>query len=296
MHTAAPFPLRLSTSTQAYIGPPSLPARYEMLRSSVCELGRAGIIAGERLPATIISGRGRGQVHKTDARLTLSRHSLVHVPRNFPLILDTLDSFSCTQLRWNLTLPILQTSPPPPVDAPLWLPVGDVAQLLLPYAEAATAAATPTANGTPYDTTAAPAHHPNHQHPLPNGAPHPAAAPSAAAELCGTAQPYPTPPSSSLPHPTPHGNGLAAPSFSTSSASAAGSAGTTAATHHSGTLLRAAAACEGLSGRTLRKLPFLAHAGRGGQLAVPCGLGAYLCALWEAVGRENEDREQLASG
>ncbi len=174
---------------------------------------------------------------------------------------------------------------------------GDVGQLLLPYADAAASA--PTANGTPYDTMAGLHDHPNHQHALSNCVPHPtASAPSAAAELCGTAQPYPTPPPSSLPHSAPHGNGLAAshPVSSTASAAATGPAGITAAVHHSATLLRAAAACEGLSGRTLRKLPFLAHAGRGGQLAVPCGLGAYLGALCEAVGRENEDREQLASG
>ena len=38
---------------QAYIGPPSLQARYEILRSAVMELGRAGIIEG--------NGGGGGQ-------------------------------------------------------------------------------------------------------------------------------------------------------------------------------------------------------------------------------------------
>lgn len=62
-------------------------------------------------------------------------------------------------------------------------------------------------------------------------------------------------------------------------------------------LLAAAHACEGLSGRTLRKLPFLAHAGSPQLLqAIPCPARQFLRALMEAVEREQSDRSQLLSG
>lgn len=45
---------KLGAGVQAYIGPPTLPARYEMLRSSVQELCRVKIVTGKR------RGEGRG--------------------------------------------------------------------------------------------------------------------------------------------------------------------------------------------------------------------------------------------
>lgn len=56
-------------------------------------------------------------------------------------------------------------------------------------------------------------------------------------------------------------------------------------------LLQAAQACEGFSGRILRKLPFLAHAGHLGASPPPVDLTAYLEALLEASRKEAEDRE-----
>ncbi len=71
-----------------------------------------------------------------------------------------------------------------------------------------------------------------------------------------------------------------------------------------GMLLRCAALCEGLSGRTLRKLPFLAHAslaaqhgaarGGGGLAAAgACELSRFLRALEEAAIQEHLERGQL---
>ena len=59
-------------------------------------------------------------------------------------------------------------------------------------------------------------------------------------------------------------------------------------------MLEVATAAEGFSGRTLRKLPFLAHAahdfpGSGGY----CSSLQYLAALQAAVQRERADRESL---
>lgn len=51
--------------------------------------------------------------------------------------------------------------------------------------------------------------------------------------------------------------------------------------------------CEGLSGRALRKLPFLAHAALAGSGASPTELEAYLDALHRAVGLESAVREEL---
>lgn len=53
------------------------------------------------------------------------------------------------------------------------------------------------------------------------------------------------------------------------------------------------AAAEGLSGRTLRKLPFLAHAHDdmpGGR----CGALQFVRALMGAVQRERQDRQSMA--
>ncbi|GIL48593.1 hypothetical protein Vafri_4659 [Volvox africanus] len=62
-------------------------------------------------------------------------------------------------------------------------------------------------------------------------------------------------------------------------------------------LLAAAVVCDGLSGRTLRKLPFLAHAGSPRlALAVPCAGKHFLRALHDAAAREQQDRSQLLSG
>jgi hypothetical protein len=57
-------------------------------------------------------------------------------------------------------------------------------------------------------------------------------------------------------------------------------------------LLEAAQACEGLSGRALRKLPFLAHA-TSAQLSTPCTCLAFLKALRQAAERERSDRQEL---
>ena len=55
-----------------------------------------------------------------------------------------------------------------------------------------------------------------------------------------------------------------------------------------------AAGCEGLSGRALRKLPFLAHANLVAA-TVQVGLEAYLDALHRAVELEGEVRAELES-
>ncbi|GFH07367.1 AAA domain-containing protein [Haematococcus lacustris] len=60
----------------------------------------------------------------------------------------------------------------------------------------------------------------------------------------------------------------------------------------SGALLEAADGCEGLSGRCLRKLPFLAHALHEG-LPMPCALITYIGALRTAAARELGDRDEL---
>lgn len=60
-------------------------------------------------------------------------------------------------------------------------------------------------------------------------------------------------------------------------------------------LLQVARGAEGFSGRTLRKLPFLAHAAQdfpGGR----CNSVQYLNALLAAVQREREDRVTLSEG
>ena len=56
-----------------------------------------------------------------------------------------------------------------------------------------------------------------------------------------------------------------------------------------------AAAAEGLSGRSLRKLPFLAHA-NDELLPTPCSCAAFLQALHAAALKEQEDRQNLAEG
>jgi len=66
---------------------------------------------------------------------------------------------------------------------------------------------------------------------------------------------------------------------------------TTAAT---AALARAAATCEGLSGRALRKLPFLAYATA--QTDARCPLLRFLAALSTAAHAEFKDREHLHSG
>ena len=58
-----------------------------------------------------------------------------------------------------------------------------------------------------------------------------------------------------------------------------------------GALARAAARCEGLSGRALRKLPFLAYAAA--QVDARCGLHKFLDALTSAAEAEFEDRRTL---
>lgn len=57
-------------------------------------------------------------------------------------------------------------------------------------------------------------------------------------------------------------------------------------------LLEAAGACEGLSGRALRKLPFLTHASAD-ELPTPCAAAEFLRALRETALRERQDRSDL---
>ena len=59
-------------------------------------------------------------------------------------------------------------------------------------------------------------------------------------------------------------------------------------------LARAAATCEGLSGRALRKLPFLAYASA--HTDARCPLLKFLHALFTAARDEFKDRENLHSG
>ena len=58
-----------------------------------------------------------------------------------------------------------------------------------------------------------------------------------------------------------------------------------------GALARAAGRCEGLSGRALRKLPFMAYATA--QVDARCGLHKFLDALTSAAEAEFEDRRTL---
>ncbi len=60
-------------------------------------------------------------------------------------------------------------------------------------------------------------------------------------------------------------------------------------------LVDVAAACDGLSGRTLRKLPFLAHARAGTSLPVPCPMSTFLAAMLTAAAQELQDRSTLAA-
>ena len=52
------------------------------------------------------------------------------------------------------------------------------------------------------------------------------------------------------------------------------------------------AACEGFSGRSLRKLPFLAHATAEG-LPLPCNCIEFLAAMKAAAEREKADKNEL---
>jgi hypothetical protein len=60
-------------------------------------------------------------------------------------------------------------------------------------------------------------------------------------------------------------------------------------------LLEVARAAEGFSGRTLRKLPFLAHAAQDFP-AGRCSCLQYVNALLAAVQRERADRVSLSDG
>ncbi|GLC41862.1 hypothetical protein PLESTM_001259200 [Pleodorina starrii] len=195
---------------KAYIGPPTLPARYEMLRGSVRELSRKGIIAE------------------------------------------------------------------------------DAAQLLLPYSDAAAAAAANTAAAALGVLS------------LPNGGGGGGALPAAMQAVTSHAPDGMDATHSAAAAPPPSaadGGGAAAAAADAAAPPSAASASASAAGSLSSLLLAAAAACEGLSGRTLRKLPFLAHAGSPAlALTTPCGARPYLRALREAAAREQSDREQLLSG
>ena len=66
----------------------------------------------------------------------------------------------------------------------------------------------------------------------------------------------------------------------------------------SSALARVARLCEGLSGRAIRKLPFLAHTQLGASPAATkqgCPLGKFLAALHRAAQLEVSDRECMAS-
>eukprot|EP00877_Chromochloris_zofingiensis_P015126 jgi/Chrzof1/9868/Cz04g19020.t1 len=60
-------------------------------------------------------------------------------------------------------------------------------------------------------------------------------------------------------------------------------------------LLAAVVACEGFSGRSLRKLPFLAHA-TSDRLPTPCNCMQFLDALRMAAVKERADRDELSAG
>jgi hypothetical protein len=55
------------------------------------------------------------------------------------------------------------------------------------------------------------------------------------------------------------------------------------------------AACEGFSGRSLRKLPFLAHA-TADSLPFPCSCFEFLAAMKAAAEKERADRSELTAG
>ncbi|MEW5298280.1 MAG: hypothetical protein WDW38_000989 [Sanguina aurantia] len=59
-------------------------------------------------------------------------------------------------------------------------------------------------------------------------------------------------------------------------------------------LLEAAASCRGCSGRSLRKMPFLAHAML--ALPTPCSATRYISAMCAAAAREREDNSALTEG
>jgi glucose-6-phosphate isomerase len=63
-------------------------------------------------------------------------------------------------------------------------------------------------------------------------------------------------------------------------------------------LLEVAELAEGFSGRALRKLPFLAHAGGGGAAPLPdrCSALEFVAAMRAAVERERADRSELSTG
>jgi hypothetical protein len=60
-------------------------------------------------------------------------------------------------------------------------------------------------------------------------------------------------------------------------------------------LWRVVGACEGFSGRTLRKLPFLAHA-TADALPFPCGCVDFLEAMAAAAERTRQERSELTTG
>lgn len=59
-------------------------------------------------------------------------------------------------------------------------------------------------------------------------------------------------------------------------------------------LWQVVAACEGFSGRSLRKLPFLSHATSEG-LPMPCSCYEFLTAMKAAAERERADKSELAA-
>ncbi len=75
-----------------------------------------------------------------------------------------------------------------------------------------------------------------------------------------------------------------------------GAAASAAASLISRQLLVAAAAAEGLSGRSLRKLPFLTHAAAQPPLPLPCPMLRFLKAIATVAASEKEERKAICSG
>ncbi|KAG2452939.1 hypothetical protein HYH02_002276 [Chlamydomonas schloesseri] len=252
---------------KAYIGPPTLAARYEMLRASIQELSRAGVIAVD--VALLAAGCRAAACVDDTRRLLLPYHEAAAAAAASLAAQGAAGVFGCSNGSSNGSS--------------------------FGGSHARGAAASGAAGGGGDGGGSS-----SHEQLLTNGGA------ALAAAVAGA---------SFLPLPPP---GLAPEQA--------------AAAVLSLQLLQAAAGCEGLSGRTLRKLPFLAHAGSpalvqqhsaaaagptasgpgdggsrgvdgGGSAVGPgggggggCSARAFLEALREAAEREQSDRSQLLSG
>lgn len=93
--------------------------------------------------------------------------------------------------------------------------------------------------------------------------------------------------------PQPQSTLAAASSMAAAAAGATAESDNQAAERFSLGLWHVVAACEGFSGRSLRKLPFLAHATAEG-LPFPCSCLDFLEAMRAAAEREKAERGELA--